>query len=406
MRQEGVERARVERLIEVVAAVDVLAPPAPARASAVAVTIGNPYVGLTLRVNSLGAAGRGEWALRVWLGGNHLDGQPIEEPIIVPGDAQDVVAELCRDLSGLLKLSGPPVQEQRLGNIGAALAERLLPKPVREALADPRFAEGTPLHIESDDAWIPWEALHLGSGGAGAFLGERFAVTRWLRTGRLLEEIGIGPAVLVVAQGSGLQVEDERRALHSLKGAPPQERGGIADVMDLFGGTPPVGVLHLACHGGLLSQGAITLKGTLNAPTSQLAAQGDFTSQRPLREMLVMEGGSLRVVDVRGPLGGALVFLNACQAGIGEPSLWDHHGWAGALLRVGAGAVVAPSWVVRDVDAAAFAAAFYREAAGGRSTLGEAARLARRSARRQGVPDRIGFAIYAAPLAKLGGGRP
>ena len=101
-----------------------------------------------------------------------------------------------------------------------------------------------------------------------------------------------------------------------------------------------------------------------------------------------------------GPLEATLVFLNACEAGIEQPGLWAHGGWASTFLREGAGALIAPSWTVSDRGASCFAETFYRHAATG-LPLGEAARLSRCEIARRSPVDRIAYAVYAAPQSRL-----
>ena len=59
-----------------------------------------------------------------------------------------------------------------------------------------------------------------------------------------------------------------------------------------------------------------------------------------------------------------LVFLNVCQVGSDERVLGDYAGFASTLLRIGAAAVVAPLWNIRDDVASSVAKRFYAAALG------------------------------------------
>lgn len=385
-RYGGIERARREGRILVRTREEYAQTPnSDARASlsgAAVASGGSRHHGLLLQVDLRGVSTDFR-SFRVVLGGSEWKGVPIEGRIELPPDAPQLLAELCREMSTVSKLETAQARELRLRAIGRSLAQRTLPSPIREALADPQWAPGTSLHIESGDLHVPWEMLLIGDGVSGEFLGERFAVTRYPRLGSPREVVGGSAGFLIAPRSSGLQVGTERAALQALLGQ-TQELGHLQQVQQLLLGAGPCGVLHLACHGNC-------------SPT------GNF------RDVLVMDGGALSVVDVVAPergqrsaIDGALVFINACRANIAEPGLWGHDGWAGAFLRAGAGAFIAPAWTVSDRGAALFAEGLYRGSASGQS-LGEAARQARLSALTAGSADRLGYAVFASPTARLTG---
>jgi hypothetical protein len=334
-----------------------------------------PFTGLLLRVDERTPYGASR-SVRLTLTG--LPGAPLEGLRELPAAAAAVLVELCRDMHNELDLAEVESRELRIQSMGAELADVLLPDSFRNALAN--LPEGTALHIEAEDPWVPWEMIRLGSAG---FLGERFAVTRWLRRYSLWERFPGGRAVLVAPGDSGLQVEDERRALRDLVGHAPVELRTLLEVQRLLGAADRYGFLHFACHG--LAEPAAPLDGRLVLQTHE--------HLRPL-DVRAPQGGSA------APLEGAAVVLNACEAGIPGRGLSGHGGWADAFLRAGAGAFVAPSWSVGDRTAARFARAFYRRLEDG-ETFGEAARRARVDARRAGDPDRLAYAVYAAPGARL-----
>ena len=318
---------------------------------------------------------------------------PIDGHVDLPATVAGRLIALCRDLRlKELMREWPDAgdRERHLRSVGAQLAGDLLPGPIADALhAAPK---GTALHIEAEDPWVPWEAAWLGPlGDGGAFLGEKLAVTRWLRERTPWDELPGGRAVLVTPTKAGLHTDDERRALRDLTGRPPEELAAFGEVHDRLAGAPDprtgnarprCGFLHFVCHG---------------------RAEPD----KPLDGQLALDGGHLHPTHVTerdrtngAPLAGACVLINACEAGIPGFALTGHGGFAAAFLRAGAGAVIAPSWVVSTQGAARFAVRFYRGLSNG-ETVGAAGRAARLAARAQGDPSGLGYAVYASPLARL-----
>jgi CHAT domain-containing protein len=117
-------------------------------------------------------------------------------------------------------------------------------------------------------------------------------------------------------------------------------------VVDMLRGLPtPADVLHLALHGQYDAAGdqegivLLTRSSATGAPMAQFLTPAE------------VENGALD----HGPL----VFLNACQVGTDERVLGDYAGFASTLLRIGATAVVAPLWNIRDDVASTVAKRFY-----------------------------------------------
>jgi len=384
-RRDGLELTRVTRAITVTASSEAQASAAPVTFVAAGLSAGSRYSGLVLRVQEQGQSGD-QQIVELSLSGPAWTGPPLQGQVSLPSNSQVLLASLCRNMEKTLKIADLRAREQSMQGIGAELARTILPLAIRNELLRPRWKEGTPLHIELNDAWIPWEALFLGElsgmrgGQPGYFLGEHFAVTRWLRVGSAREQVGGGNAVMIAPTNSGLSVGQERSVLHEVTGQPPLDLMELADVQQCLRGTPRAQVLHFACH-------------------------GQSKADQVIGESLHMQDGELHATDIpitdpgtAGELDGALVFLNACQAGIEQRGLWQHNGWASKFLHAGVGAVVAPSWTVTDEGALGFASHFYRYAKHGLA-LSEAARLARRQIGRTGNLDRIGYAVYATPMA-------
>ena len=387
-RQGGIERTRCQRQVTVRPAEQSQAGPGsverPAVLSGPSLVLGSEFRGLLLQVHARPGSAE-ERAFQVILSGPSWSGPPLEGDIRLPARAHELLAALCRDLPAEATPLQGESRELRLRSIGCNLARQALPQAICSVLADSRWAAGTALHIESDDAWLPWEALWLRQPtptASGLFLGEHFAVTRWLRTGSARERVGGKAAVLAATTDPGVILDPERRVLGEITGQPPIELRQLLAVQKCLLGDPACRIFHFAGHGG-------------------------SEAEKSFAESLLLDGGELHTTDIlpgapgtAGPLEAALVFLNACEAGIEQPGLWAHDGWASAFLREGVGALIAPSWTVSDRGASCFAQTFYRHAAAGIS-LGEAARLSRCEIAKRSPIDRIAYAVYAAPQSRL-----
>lgn len=298
---------------------------------------------------------------------------------------QSSLAELCRQLPALMELSDAPTREHRLRGIGAKLAKRILGGEICDVLSDPELPEGTPLHIESHDSWVPWELLlPLESYmGESVFLGERFAISRSLLAGTACDQLGEGPVVLVAPSDSGLNPQTERQVLSRLHEQPLQELLTVGELQRWLCRPVPCGVLHFVCHAE--SERSAVLPEVLLLQNDELFRHTDVPTAQP---------------DAPGSLARALVFVNACQGSLVERSLWGHHGWADAFLRGGASAFISSAWTIGDRSASRFAEQFYQRALLG-LPLAEAARRARRSTRELGAFYALGYTVYASPQARL-----
>lgn len=331
------------------------------------------------------------WSIRLLAPAELL---PFERSLMqdVPASMQALLVEQCRRMEHDFATNSPKVLEGRLRRMGSNLARTLLPAELQRDLH--RLPEGISLHIESNDAWVPWEMVRLGDADNGFFLGERFAVTRWLREGSRQQRLRRSPTVLVAPTDSRLSVGAERNALTHLSGAVPMELRTLEDVSDLLDGAlnkryGRCAFLHFVAHGE-------------TAPNDPHGGR-----------VLLQRGQKLLVTDITppnategtteldAPLMGSCVFLNACQTGIGgQPTLTGHGGWATVFARAGAAAFIAPSWSVFDHTASRFAEALYEALSNGVS-LGEAARRARRWAKEEGNPDRLAYAVFALPNTRV-----
>jgi CHAT domain-containing protein len=95
----------------------------------------------------------------------------------------------------------------------------------------------------------------------------------------------------------------------------------------------------------------------------------------------------------------AFVF-NACHAGRMGWELTGLGGWADRLISCGAGLFLGPLWKVTDKAALQMARSFYERLLAG-DTVAEAARKARREARKLGDPSWLAYSLYAHPNATV-----
>lgn len=378
-RHEGVEQDRLAATVLVKSAEEMAEAPETVVGGGFIAAGGAPRP-LVLQIDHRGGDGPRRFD-RVILTGERLP-VPADAVRELARDTRPILTDLCREV-GAAREPTPRARELALRGIGQRLAKELLPDAVLAELRPDRFPVGTALHIESDDAWAPWELAWLGPMDKGVFLGEHFAVTRRIHEGGSVDVLADGDVVLVAPVCSKLDATRERDALRALRGGKaPVELRGLEETLELLNGSVRYGVLHFASHGAARPQeafgGILPLDGGL------------------LRELHVP---ALDRVTRTGPLAGALVFLNACEVGLDGAGLTGHGGWARAFLKAGAVAFVAPSWVVADAAAIRFATTFYEHLRQGR-TLGEAGRLARIAAHVEGEPSGLGYAVYASPHAR------
>lgn len=201
----------------------------------------------------------------------------IEANIHLPEGAPQLVVRLAGELgprSLYAQYDTAEARESHLRRLGEQLAAIILPEPVASALA--AAPEGAALHIESSDLWVPWELARLPlPKDDRAFLGEWFAVTRWLGPYPLRDHLPGGRPVLVAPTSSGVSSADERRALQELTGRPPEELCSFQEVQDLLHRSP-VSSGRPAPSCGILHAISLHLLGVAEC------RQGNFSSARSL----------------------------------------------------------------------------------------------------------------------------
>lgn len=250
----------------------------------------------------------------------------------------------------------------RAHRIGRAVPEGIQ-EAIRELVEKPGRAAAPSMLLLTEEVSVPWELAAFdppftdGWGGESPFLGAHVAVSRWPLTEhkpkpRPRNTILVREGAVLTADYEGVpgwgrldSAMAEAQEIAALFDPPAaQVAPELWAVTDLFRGRPAGDVLHVALHGqydGAGDQEGLVLlaKSPAGGATAQFLSAVD------------LENGDLD----RGPF----VFLNACQVGTDERVLGDYGGFASTLLRIGATAVVAPLWNVRDDVAAEFARRFY-----------------------------------------------
>ncbi len=277
------------------------------------------------------------------------------------------VAGFATETRRSIQFSADPAKDY-LGLAGRAhRIGRAVPAGVQDALreiaAAPDRASPPTVLLLTEELVVPWELAALEPplattwGGDSPFLGAHVAASRWPLSEhrprpRPRPSVEVRSGAVLTADYTGVpgwgrldSAVAEAAEVTALFDPPAtQVKPELWSVLDLFRGSPPGDVLHVALHGQYDAQGdqeGIVLLAA--SPTGGATAQ--FLTPAEL------ENGSLD----HGPF----VFLNACQVGSDERVLGDYGGFASTLLRIGATGVVAPLWNVRDDVAAVVARSFY-----------------------------------------------
>jgi hypothetical protein len=327
---------------------------------------------------------------------------------LVPAGRDDYVRGLFDRIERDWKQANgdPRAFDRRLRALGVQLGEQLLPRELMVQLWD-RRDQLHGLQLLSDEGHIPWELVHLKhpdrplAAGDHAFLGELGLVRAlWgvalpqrirVRRGHVFTVVPEYPTPALALPSAQI----ERAWLAQHVGALPLD--ARPDSIEARLAAPgSFDVMHFACHGEVADYDAwLLLQGEVREVQEGGVARRKWFPGR-LGAAEVAASGDLRGPGGRRPL----VFLNACKVARAEHLLTGFSGWAPALLRTGAGAVVAPLWSVGDGSALRFAEGFYG-ALLQRASFAEATVAARDHARALGDPTWLAYAVYAAPDGRL-----
>jgi hypothetical protein len=251
---------------------------------------------------------------------------------------------------------------------------RAIPHGIQEAIRAVTTAPGRDrapaVLLLTEELVVPWELACLEPrlvtpwGGDSPFLGAHVAVGRWPLTEhrprpRPRSAVSVRTGAVLTADYTGVPgwgrldaaVAEAAEVARLFDPPAATVAPDLWTVIDMLRGLPsPADVLHLALHGQYDAAGdqegivLLTKSSTTGSTVAQFLTPAE------------VENGSLE----HGPL----VFLNACQVGTDERVLGDYAGFASTLLRIGATAVVAPLWNIRDDVASSVAKRFYAAALG------------------------------------------
>jgi hypothetical protein len=299
-------------------------------------------------------------------------------------------AEFFSDIENLELTSSEKMQvaELRVQGKGALLFSEVFPDQVREKLWQLRDRI-TSIQVESMEPFIPWELCRLsGKEGDsivdGPFLCEKFNITRWPLGMGMRPSLKLNNIAMVVPTDSGLPFAQEERQY--LLGLANGQRA-VSDIPATYGSVLAEltkGIYdgwHFSGHGASRSQDAnrAAIFLTDNMPFTPEALTGSVTNLGKAKP---------------------LVFLNACQAGLGGLSLTDIGGWGEKFLRAGAAAFIGTYWKVSDRQALEFARALYGRLVAG-MPIGQAAKEARVEIKSGGNPTWLAYTIFADPWAAI-----
>ncbi len=316
--------------------------------------------------------------------------------VSLDGDPFAFFKTLFRDVEKLPRRDANTkrIAEERLGGIGVALFDRLLPAELCHKLwalhdlVQNRGATTPTLHLISNEAWIPWELLKLynpdDTGSDGLFLVQAFALTRWLQDAPGCLALPLSNVALVVPDDSRLKTAgEERDRMLALASGGRQVTRIPARLLELVDAMAAGGYdgWHFTGHG--LAAGDNPFLWALRLENEETLRATDLYDRA--RNM-----GTTRPA----------VFLNACHSGLGAFALTGIGGLATAFVEAGAGAFIGSHWMIADAPAAEFAAAFYEHFLMG-LPISEAARGARIKIKERypGDPTWLAYTVFAHPLA-------
>ncbi len=286
---------------------------------------------------------------------------------------------------------------------GVTLFRSLFPAPLQRLIWDHREQIGS-LQVFAYEPSIPWEVMHVVEPevpvplSGGTFLAE-LGLTRWM------SNVGIAPARLSLREGKARycipDYLDPELRLDSLAAESDMVRR-LLGAEEVEAHKRPVlvalareddtefDVLHFACHGSA-DPDRIWDSGVLLAGFER---NGEIAREE-LSVNDIRTYANLRSSSVR-----PIIFLNACQTGVGGYSLSGAGGLAQAFVERGAGLFVGTLWSVGDSTALGFSTAFYDALKEGRSVT-QAVRIARERAKQDGESTWLAYTVYGHPYARV-----
>jgi hypothetical protein len=343
---------RYVRVVTSVADLHNLAPELPPPAAGVlAVPTAQDAPDLTVRILTGNDQGRLLWSFE----SPHASVDDVGESSI--GDKPEAFARSV--IATVAAHEGQPTLALGLQGIGLVISDHM-PAEMWTTLATVAhvIAPRRPtVLLLSDEAYVPWELARLPSpldNSTAPFLGVQTTIGRWvLATHRpsLPPPRRVRVEGMVVISGryeqpgwSRLQHAEAEAAALIARYQAVGVNAMAAEVTACLEGHPSGDVLHFSLHGkydpGSAKQGLMMVDGDVIDP-------------------FVVKGATLTEAP--------LVFLNACQVGMGQETLGDYAGLAESCIDARASAVVAPLWSIDDRIASALAERFYERAFAGES---------------------------------------
>ncbi|MEQ1910795.1 MAG: CHAT domain-containing protein [Vicinamibacterales bacterium] len=314
---------------------------------------------------------------------------------------RDVMNRALNELNGLLQRDVMTTRTLAdLRAIGGLLGEDIF-QALGRTLEDERqsvqneLPDAIPhlqLQIPRELMKYPWELLH----HHGEWLGERYAMGRqvFMETGlaRRVPARRLGRIRALVIGDPKFDSQVQYRQL-------PGARAEAEQVAEWFEhASREVGSVvefdrcrDTRIHTRLTSAELRALLREGHYDIVHFAGHGVFRAELPETSAWVLSDGELWSLEIRNtltehPAPPWLVFANACQAGMdgGGPERKYHEnvfGLATAFINQGVAAYIAPLWPIDDLLAQHIALQFYENLLSRRTTLGEALRRAKTSAR-------------------------
>lgn len=206
------------------------------------------------------------------------------------------------------------------------------------------------ISIVTEEPYIPWELMvpnrRLESGKVEKRdpLGVAFLVSRWTSQQHVLpaQTMSLRDAYVIAPRDSKLEAAEDEAAMvmgqfHGERIDPSSPR-----MLDMKLAQHGPALLHFVCHG----------------KSDEGGCQMLFLDQRQVLRADSLSG--MGGVEKGLSTGKPLVFLNACEVGRQEPALVGTGGFAEEFMALGASAVIAPLWSVKDTIAHEIAVEFYR----------------------------------------------
>jgi hypothetical protein len=219
--------------------------------------------------------------------------------------------------------------------------------------------------VVSAEPYIPWELMRpepqdAAAGGTRQALGVELAIGRWIcqprRNRAPRPDVPLSNSVVIAPNYPGPTPRPLKNAADEVtfvRAAVEGERIDPATVTQILTrfGKGGASLVHFICHG----------REGQSLGIQELILEGGTEF---LTSLEVTELEALKKAFARSPL----VFLNACEVGRLAPALVGLGGFAPAFIELGASAVIAPLWSVRDSVAARVAKQFYEEVGNGRGS--------------------------------------